>query len=87
VSFKFGAMDKHTIGLYIFVFACVCIYIYIYKIAMLLIGHDLHRNYALHIIGVLNLFEHCILLEILVFDSYVGLERLYLFDFFFSHAH
>jgi hypothetical protein len=63
----FGAMDKHTICLYIFVFACV--YIYVYIIAMLLIVHDLHRNYALHIIDVLNLFEHCISLEILVFDS------------------
>jgi hypothetical protein len=53
---------------------------------MLLIGHDLHRNYGLHAIGVFNLFEHCISLEIPTFDSCVGLERLYLFDFF-SHAH
>jgi hypothetical protein len=53
---------------------------------MLLIGHDLHRNYGLHAIGVLNLFEHCISLEIPTFDPCVGLERLYLFDFF-SHAH
>jgi hypothetical protein len=51
--------------------AFVCIYIYIYIffflyiifflfVAMLLIGHNLNRNYGLHIIGVFNLFEHCI---------------------------
>jgi hypothetical protein len=49
---------------------------------MLLIGHDIHHNYELHVIGVFNLFEHCISLEIPVFDSCVRLERLYLFDFF-----
>ena len=53
---------------------------------MLLIGHDLYHNCGLHVIGVFNLFEHCISLEILVFDSCVGLKRLCLFDFF-SHAH
>jgi hypothetical protein len=47
---------------------------------MLLIGHDLHRNYRLHVIGLFNLFEHCLSLEIPVFDSCVGLERLHLFD-------
>jgi hypothetical protein len=47
---------------------------------MLLIGHKLHHNYGLFVIGVLNLFEHCISLEISVFDSCVGLERLHLFD-------
>jgi hypothetical protein len=43
---------------------------------MLLIGHDLHHNCGLRVIGIFNLFE----LEILVFDSCVGLERLHLFD-------
>jgi hypothetical protein len=47
---------------------------------MLLIGHKLHHNYGLFVIGVFNLFEHCISLEIPVFDSCVGLERLHLFD-------
>jgi hypothetical protein len=76
-----------SVCIYLFLPVYVCIYIYIYKIDMLLIRHDLHCNYALHIISVLNLFEYCISLEILMFDSCVGLERLYLFDFFFSHAH
>jgi hypothetical protein len=31
---------------------------------MLMIGHELHHNYGLHVIGVFNLFEHCISLEI-----------------------
>jgi hypothetical protein len=47
---------------------------------MLLIGHDLHLSYGLHVIGVFNLFEHCMSLEIPVFDSGVGLKRLHLFD-------
>jgi hypothetical protein len=47
---------------------------------MLLIGHDLHHNCRLSVIGVFNLFEHCISVEIPVFDSCVGLERLHLFD-------
>jgi hypothetical protein len=47
---------------------------------MLLIGHNLHRNCGLHVIGVFNVFEHCLSLEIAVFDSCVGLERLHLFD-------
>jgi hypothetical protein len=34
------------------------------KITMLLIGHELHYNCGLHIIGMFNLFEHCISLEI-----------------------
>jgi hypothetical protein len=51
---------------------------------MLLIGHNLHRNYGLHVIGVFNLFEQCISLEIPVFDSCVGLERLHLFDCYFT---
>jgi hypothetical protein len=51
---------------------------------MLLIGHNLHRNCGLHVIGVFNLFEQCISLEIQVFDSCVGLERLHLFDCYFT---
>jgi hypothetical protein len=56
----------------------VCFYFFflsIYKFffAMLLIEHDLLHNCRLHIIGMFNLFEHCISLEILVFDSCVGL--------------
>jgi hypothetical protein len=51
---------------------------------MLLIGHDLHHNYGLHVIGVFNLFEHCLSLEIPVFNSCVGLERLHLFDYYFA---
>jgi hypothetical protein len=51
---------------------------------MLLIGHDLYRNCGLHVIGVFNLFKHCISLEISVFDSCVGLERLHLFDCYFT---
>jgi hypothetical protein len=47
---------------------------------MLLIEHDLHHNYGLHAIGVFNLFERCISLEIPVFDSCIGLKRLHLFD-------
>jgi hypothetical protein len=51
---------------------------------MLLIGHNLHCNCGLHVIGVFNLFEHCISLEIPIFDSCVGLERLHLFDQYFT---
>jgi hypothetical protein len=51
---------------------------------MLLIEHDLHNNCGLYVIGVFNLFEHFISLEILVFYSCVGLERLRLFDSFFT---
>jgi hypothetical protein len=50
---------------------------------MLLIGHDLHHNYGLCVIGVFNLFEHCISLEIPVFDSCVALKRLHSFDKYF----
>jgi hypothetical protein len=55
--------------------------------ATLLIGHDLHHICGLHIIGVFNLFEHYISLEIPVFNSYVELERLHMFDPFFLHTH
>ena len=47
-------------------------------------GHDLHYNCGLYVIGVFNLFEHCISLETPVFDSYVGLERLHVLDRFFT---
>jgi hypothetical protein len=47
---------------------------------MLLIGHDLNHNCGLSVIDVFNLFDHCISLEISIFDSCVGLERLHLFD-------
>jgi hypothetical protein len=52
--------------------------------AMLLIGRNLHHIYGLHVIGVFNLFEHCISLEIPVFDSYFGLKKLHVFDPFFT---
>ena len=53
---------------------------------MLLIGHDLHHICGLHVIGVFNLFEHCISWEIPVFDSCVGFKRLHLFDSFFTNT-
>jgi hypothetical protein len=65
---------------------CLFVFVKKKKIVMLLIGHDIHHNYELHVIGVFNLFEHYISLEIPMFDSCVRLERLYLFHFF-SHAH
>jgi hypothetical protein len=84
VSFKFGGMDKHTACLFVCLFTCFVLFLTIYKIfyfvATLLIGHDLHHNYGLHVIGVFNLFVHCISLEIPVFDSCVGLKRFNLFD-------
>jgi hypothetical protein len=68
------------------VFVCIYLFLSVYKIfyflfiAMVLIGHNLYYNCGLHVIGVFNLFEHCISLEIPVFDSCVGLKRLHLFD-------
>jgi hypothetical protein len=53
---------------------------------MLLIGHDLHHICGLYVIGVFNLFEHCISLEIPVFNSCVELERLHVFDPFHMHT-
>jgi hypothetical protein len=87
VSFKFGGVDKHYVCLFICLF-CFCMYIFVFVmyiqnflfVTMLLIGHDLHRNCGLHVIGLFNLFEHCLSLEASVFDSCVGLERLHLFD-------
>jgi hypothetical protein len=62
VSFKFGGMDKHTVCLFVCLFNCFVLLLSVYKffyfIAMLLIGHDLHHNCGLHVIGVFNLFEH-----------------------------
>jgi hypothetical protein len=91
VSFKFGGVDKHFVYfvclftcfvLFFSVYICFCLYInfFFFFVGMLLIGHNLHRNSGLHVIGLFNLFEHCLSLEIPVFDSCVGLERLHLFD-------
>jgi hypothetical protein len=72
------------IYLFCFVFVCIYLFLSVYKffyfVAILLIGHNLHHNCGLHVIGVFNLFEHCISLEIPIFDSRIGLERLHLFD-------
>jgi hypothetical protein len=87
VLFKFGGMNKYY--LFVCLFACfvlfICLfYLFLYIIffcfAMLLIRHDLHHNCGLCVIGVFNLFEHCISLKIPVFYSCVGLKRLHLFD-------
>jgi hypothetical protein len=92
VSFKFGGMDKHSVYLSVCSISCFVLFLSVYKnnffffllVAMLLIGHDLHHNCGLHIVGVFNLFEQCISLEIPVFDSCVGLERLHLSDCYFT---
>jgi hypothetical protein len=87
----FGGVDKHFVCfvclftcfvLFLYVYICFCLYIkfFFLFVAMLLIGHNLYRNCGLHVIGVFNLFEHCLSLKIPVFDSCVGLERLHLFD-------
>jgi hypothetical protein len=86
MSFKFGGVDKHYVCLFLFVlfncfvlflhvYICFCLYIkfFFLFVAMLLIGHNLYRNCGLHVIGVFNLFEHCLSLEIPNFDSCVGL--------------
>jgi hypothetical protein len=59
---------------------CLFFKIFFFFFAMLLIGHDLHHNCGLCVIGVFNLVEHCISLEIPVFNLCVGLKRLHLFD-------
>jgi hypothetical protein len=92
VSFKLGVWTN-TLSVFLFVlfvvllvFICIYMFLSVYKkfyflfVAMVLIGHNLHCNCGLNVIGVFNLFEHCISLEISVFDSCVGLERLHLFD-------
>ena len=92
MSFKvWGCGQTFCLFFFLFIccFICFCLYIFVFSIykkflflfvAMLLIGHDLHHNYRLHVIGVFNLFEYCMSLEIPVFYSCVGLERLHLFD-------
>jgi hypothetical protein len=68
----------NTLSICLFVICMFCLFLYIifflFFFAMLLIGYDLHHNCGLHVIGVFNLFEHCISLEIPVFYSCVGLE-------------
>ena len=73
MSFKFGGAKKYTV---FFFFLSVINFFF----AMLLIGHDLLHNCGLHVIGVFNLFEHRISLEIPVFDLCVGFKRLHLFN-------
>jgi hypothetical protein len=53
---------------------------------MLLIGHNLHHNCGLNVNGVFNWFEHFISLEISIFDSCLRLERLHLFDLYFTYT-
>jgi hypothetical protein len=72
-----------TLSVCLFVYLLLFfLFLYIKKFcfAMLLIGHDLNHNCRLCVIGMFNLFKHCISLEISVFNSYVGLEGLHLFD-------
>jgi hypothetical protein len=92
VLFKFGGVDKY----YVCLFVCFCLYIlvsFFLFVAIFLIGHNLHRNCGMHVIGVFNVFEvigmfnvfeHCLSLEIPVCDSCVGLERPHLFDRYFT---
>jgi sorbitol-specific phosphotransferase system component IIC len=74
----------NIISVFLFVFVCIYLFLSVYNffyfVAMLLIRHKLHHNCGLFVNGVFNLFKHCISLEIPVFDSCVGLERLHLFD-------
>jgi hypothetical protein len=73
----------NILSVFLFVFVCIYLFLSVYNffsVAMLLIGHKLHHNCGLFFISVFNLFEHCVSLEIPVFDSCVGLERLHLFD-------
>ena len=90
MSFKFGGVDKHFVCCFVCflsAYSCFCLYInFFIFFATLLFRYNLHRNCGLHVIGVFNLFEHCLSLEIPFFDSCVGLERLhFLIDI--SHAH
>ena len=64
----------------IYLFLSVYIYFFFLFVTILLIGHNLLCNCGSHVIGMFNLFEHCKSLEIPIFDSCVGLERLHLFD-------
>jgi hypothetical protein len=69
--------------LVLFLSVYICFFFFLF-VAMLLFGHNLHCNCGLHVIGVFNVFKHCLSLEIPVFDSCVGLERLHLFDYYFT---
>jgi hypothetical protein len=74
--------------LFLFVYICFfCLLINFFVfVTMLLIGHDLHHICGLHVIGMFNLLEHCISLEISICNSCFGLKRFHVFDSF-SHAH
>jgi hypothetical protein len=64
VSFKFRGVDKHSVCLFVCLFTCFVFFLSVYKIffflfvAMLLIGHNLHCNCGLHVIGVFNFAYH-----------------------------
>jgi hypothetical protein len=82
-------VDKYTIYLFVCLFACFVLFIcfffffvhkFLFCFVMLLIGYDLYHNCGLCVIGVFNLFEHWISVEILDFYSCVGLEKLHLCD-------
>jgi hypothetical protein len=70
------------------VFVYISLFLSIYKFFFFLLLccylGDLHRNCGLYVISVFDLFEQCISLEIPVFDPCVGLERLHLFDCYFT---
>jgi hypothetical protein len=96
VSYKFRGVDKYFVCfvclftcfvLFLSIYICFCLYIkknFFLFVAMLLFGHNLYCNCGLHVIGVFNVFENCLSLEIPVFDSCIGLERLHLFDYYFT---
>jgi hypothetical protein len=64
-----------------FFYLIICVVCFLLKKNSYVVDwHDLHHNYGLHFIDAFNLFEYCILLEILIFDSCVRLERFNLFD-------
>jgi hypothetical protein len=64
VLFKFGGVDKHFVCLFVCLFYLLFyLFLSVYNfffVAMLVIGHNLHRHYGLHVNGVFNLFEHYI---------------------------
>jgi hypothetical protein len=70
VSFKFGGVDKHSVCLFVYLFTCFVFFLSIYIcfclyikfffflfVTMLLIGHNLHRNSRLHVIGVIHVLD------------------------------
>jgi hypothetical protein len=71
VSFKFGGVEKH------------CLFLSVKFFAMLLIGHDLHHNYGLHVIGVFN--DKCQNIHILALNLHLFnfLVFLYFVSFYF----